>query len=197
MKEQLITAPVLICPDFSLPFTIQTDASGYGIGAVLTQQHPDGEKVICYLSRSLTKNERNYSTTERECLAVLWAIEKQALCRRYEIFVITDHHSLVWLNRLQSPTGRLARWSVKLQQFDYEILHRRGKENVVPDTFSRSVPVIDCVQTNDTPIDKRYTNMIDRVASKPNKYPSWQMLSNKLYKNIKYPFPLVAVPTEN
>ena len=77
IKEHLVSAPVLSCPNFELPFVIQTDASAYGIGGVLTQNHPDlGERVVCYLSRSLTKQERKYSTTERECLAVLWSIEK-------------------------------------------------------------------------------------------------------------------------
>lgn len=64
IKELLIQAHVLSCPDYSLSFIIQTDASGYGIGGVLVQSHPDGDKVVCFLSRSLTKQERNYTTRE-------------------------------------------------------------------------------------------------------------------------------------
>lgn len=67
-EELLISAPVLQCLDYSIPFQMQTDASAYGVNAVLVQPHADGERVISYLSRSLTKQERNYSTTERECL---------------------------------------------------------------------------------------------------------------------------------
>lgn len=197
IKEYLVSAPVLTCPDFSLPFTIQTDASGYGVGAVLTQLHPDGEKVICYLSRSLTRNERNYSTTERECLAVLWAIEKlRPYIEGSKFYVITDHYSLVWLNRLQSPTGRLARWSIKLQQYDYEIIHRKGKENVVPDALSRSVPVVDSLEVQSNGKDKWYDKMFNGVKNNPGKYSSWQIIEQKLFKHVRPRCPALSQPSD-
>lgn len=116
LKEHLLTAPVLSCPDFLRTVTIQTDASGYGIGAVLSEKYGDGETVVCYLSRSLTPQERNYSTTERECIAVLWTVEKlRPYIESTKFQVITDHHSLVWLNKLQSSTGRLAKVIVYFQ----------------------------------------------------------------------------------
>ncbi|XP_060536007.1 uncharacterized protein LOC132707976 [Cylas formicarius] len=140
IKNALASAPILTCPDFSKPFVLQTDASAYGLGAVLTQESGDGEKVICFLSRSLTKQERNYSTTERECLGVIWAVEK---LRNYlegsHFTIVTDHASLIWLNNLKDPTGRLARWALRLQPYDFDIVHRKGKDNVVPDFLSRSV----------------------------------------------------------
>lgn len=74
IKEHLIPAPVLSCPDYDLPFVVQTDASDYGLGAVLTQTRDGEERVVCYLSRSLTAAERKYSTTEKECLALLFAV---------------------------------------------------------------------------------------------------------------------------
>lgn len=124
LKESLCTAPILTCPDFSLPFLLQTDASDFGLGAVLSQVVAKGEKVIAYLSRSLTRQERNYSTTEKEYLAVLWSIEKLRLYLVGSDFtVITDHYSLVWLSRLQKSLGRLSRWAIRLQQYQFKIIH--------------------------------------------------------------------------
>lgn len=73
IKKALISAPVLACPDFNRPFILQTDASTQSLGAVLTQNLDGGEHVIVYASRTL-KAEKNYSTTELECLAVVWRI---------------------------------------------------------------------------------------------------------------------------
>lgn len=201
VKEHLISAPVLSCPDFNLPFCIQTDASGYGIGAVLCQKHPEGEKVVCYLSRSLTKSERQYCTTERECLAVVWAIEKlRPYIEGAHFTVITDHWSLKWLASLKEPNGRLARWSVKLQQYSFDVLHRKGADHHVPDMLSRSVPVVDFLYMgeikSDTKLpekedtqsdisDKWYRDMILNVNKSPIKYPSWRVVGSTLYKYNK------------
>ncbi|CAD6221826.1 GSCOCG00011651001-RA-CDS, partial [Cotesia congregata] len=99
LKVALATAPVLSCPDFSKTFVLQTDASATGLGAVLTQEHEGGrEKVVAYASRIMNKAERNYSATERECLAVLWACEHfRRYLEGYRFKVITDHSSLRWL----------------------------------------------------------------------------------------------------
>lgn len=198
IKECLISAPVLSCPDYELPFVIQTDASGYGIGAVLTQPHPDGERVICYLSRSLTRQERNFSTTERECLSVLYAIERlRPYIELVPFTVITDHHSLVWLQNLKDPTGRLARWSVRLQQYDFKIVHRRGKEHIVPDTLSRSVPMVDLITMGDAvPKDKWYENMVAMVSDTPLKYPNWRVTDGLLYKYVRPSYVELSMPSE-
>lgn len=198
IKELLITAPVLSCPDYSLPFEIQADASAYGIGSVLTQPHPDGERVICYLSRSLTKQERNYSTTERECLSVLYAIERlRPYIELVPFTVITDHYSLVWLQNLKDPTGRLARWAVRLQQYDFKIVHRKGKEHIVPDTLSRSVPVIDLVDVQGSESnDKWYAHMVDMVTKSPLKYSNWRLNDGLLYKYVHPSYVELSVPSD-
>lgn len=198
IKQHLVSAPVLTCPDFSRPFKLQTDASSFGIGAVLTQDFDDGERPICFLSRSLSAAERNYSTTERECLAVIWAVEKlRSYLEGVHFTVITDHYSLVWLDRLKSPTGRLARWSLRLQAFDFTIVHRKGKEHVVPDFLSRSVPVteqIDVVDTTpdvvaSTCADKWYNRMLEEVHSKPHRYPQWRVENEEVFKYVKCKIP--------
>ena len=76
IKTALTTAPVVARPDFAHPFTLQTDASSTGVGAVLTQTIEGEERAIAYASRSLSAAERNYSVTEKECLAVVWSIKK-------------------------------------------------------------------------------------------------------------------------
>ena len=186
-KECLISAPILKCPNFELPFTIQTDASDFGLGAVLSQTDEDGEHVVCYLSRSLAKNERKFSTTEKECLAVLWAIEKlRPYIEGYQFTIITDHHSLIWLNNLKDPNGRLSRWAVRLQQYDFEIIHRKGREHLVPDALSRSVPItMESLCFIQDIADKWYDRMRRKVEDDPNLYPQWRIRDGKLYKKIK------------
>lgn len=162
-------------PDFDREFVIQADASNYGIGAVLTQNFDDGEKVVTYVSRSLTRIERNFSTTEKECLAVLFAIEKLTpYVEGAHFTVITDHYSLLWLSNLQNPSGRMARWAVRLKQSDFTIIHRKGKDHVVPDALSRSVPVVDMLQEAKTIRDRWYLRLIDNIRSQ-----------HRLVKNIK------------
>lgn len=188
LKECLVSAPILTCPDFEQPFVVQTDASAYGLGAVLTQTHQGKEQVICFLSRSLTKQERNYSTTERECLAVIWALEKlRPYLEGTRFTVITDHHSLLWLNNLKDPAGRLCRWAVRLQQHDFDIIHRKGKDHLVPDCLSRSVGVTDAVgpssqESVNPTTDRWYTALIEKISSKPRKYPLWRIENGVLFK---------------
>ena len=112
-KNALISSPVLAYPNFELPFCVQTDASESVLGVVVTQTQGGQERVIAYTSRVLSEAERNYSTTEKECLAVVWGIRKfRYYLEGYHFTVITDHSSLKWLHNLRNPTGRLARWAL-------------------------------------------------------------------------------------
>lgn len=126
IKEHLATATILTCLDFEQSFVLQTDVSAYGIGAVFIQQVNGQEKIICFLSHSLSQRERNYITTDCEWHTVIWAVEK---LRRYlenvRFTVLTDHWSFIWLSRLKGPTRRLASWAFRLQPFNFIIIHRK------------------------------------------------------------------------
>ena len=134
----LTSAPIIAYPDFNESFTLQTGASDTGLGVVVTQVQNVEERVIAYASSILNKAERNYSTTEKECLAVVWAISKfRYYLEGYRFTVITDHSSLRWLCNLRNPTGRLARWSLDLLEYDFKIVHRKAAMHPVPDALSR------------------------------------------------------------
>lgn len=186
----LTSAPVLACPDFDREFIIYCDASGVGLGAILAQEFDDGERVIAYASRSLSKPERNYSATELECLCVLWAIEKfRCYVDGYQITVVTDHSSLKWLDNLKDPVGRLGRWAVRLQQYNYKIIHRKGKENEAPDALSRAPLEIDCPEVDlisvDHPVeDSWYNKLLNDILQNPSAYPYFKVEGSQVYKKI-------------
>jgi hypothetical protein len=127
LKACLISPPIFACPNYKYAFVVQCDASAYAIGGALTQSYDGGDHVIAYLSRALSPQERNYSATEREALAVIYCLEKfRTYIEGFHVDVITDHFSLLWLLNLKNPTGRLARWISRIQQFDITLIHRKG-----------------------------------------------------------------------
>lgn len=183
IKKSLACAPVLSCPDFSKPFLLQTDASEFGIGCVLSQELEDGEHVIAYGSRTLTKSERQFSVTEKECLAVLWSVEKfRPYLEGSQFTVVTDHHSLLWLHNLKDPVGRLARWAVRLQQYNFTMRHRKGSAHVVPDALSRAVGRLDQISVFAPIQDRWYLKMCDQIQNQPESYPEWRVDGLLLYK---------------
>ncbi|XP_075056983.1 uncharacterized protein LOC142143172 [Mixophyes fleayi] len=139
LKSALTQSPVLQAPDFDRRFTVQTDASNYGLGAVLSQVNQQGEEhPILYLSRKLLPREVAYAVVEKECLAIVWTLQKlQSYLYGRDFTVITDHNPLSWLHRVAGDNGKLLRWSLTLQQYTFTVQHRKGSHHGNADGLSR------------------------------------------------------------
>lgn len=138
LREALCSDQVLVYPDFRDTFTLATDASGVALGAVLSQVREGRERPIAYASRQLRGPELNYSATEKELLAVVWATKLfrcYLLGRTFRL--VTDHAALRWMLSLRDPSSRLTRWALRLQEFDYQVEHKPGKRHTNADALSR------------------------------------------------------------
>jgi hypothetical protein len=140
LKRQLCSAPLLAYPQCDREFTLYTDASDVGLGVVLSQHDDNGiERVVAYASRSLRPRERNYATTEKEALAIHYGTQYFRLYLLGVKFTITtDPNALRWLNTIE-PKGRIARWLMDLQEFEFSVQHRAGKSHCNADALSRLV----------------------------------------------------------
>ncbi|CAN6576333.1 unnamed protein product [Malus baccata var. baccata] len=140
LKTLLTTAPIIAAPDWSLPFELMCDASDYAVGAVLGQRKDRLPHVIYYASRTLNDAQLNYATTEKELLAVVFALEKfRSYLIGAKVIVYTDHAALKYLLSKKDAKPRLIRWILLLQEFDLEIRDKKGRENVVADHLSRLI----------------------------------------------------------
>ena len=144
LKQALINAPVLSAPVPNKRFVVHTDVSMYGLGAVLSQIGEDGgEHPVAYLSRKLLPREVSYAAVEKECLALVWALKKLTpYLYGQEFTLITDHNPLVWLNRVAGDNGRLLRWSLALQPYNFSIQYRPGRFNGNADGLSRQTELL-------------------------------------------------------
>ena len=138
LKGLLLQEPVVAYPDFTVPFRLYTDASNIGLGAILAQQQDGRERLICCVSRTLNKAEQNYSATKKECLTVVWGIKNfrnYLIANHFKVY--TDHYSLQWLCAMKNESALLHRWMAQLEDYDFEILHRPGKNQGHVDALSR------------------------------------------------------------
>jgi hypothetical protein len=129
LKTILTQEPVLQYPDFTQPFILTTDASGFAVGAVLSQGKIGQDKPISFASRTLNRAEENYSTIEKELTAIVWA------CRHYRPYllgrpftIVTDHKPLTWMFSMKDPSSRLLRWRLLLEEFDCRVEYKAGKK---------------------------------------------------------------------
>ena len=127
-----------MAPDFD---KLAVDASDVGIGAVLLQEDNNGiDHPVCYFSKKFNKHQKNYSAIEKECLALIPAIQQFEVyltSSTSPIVVFSDHNPLSFLHKLKNKNQRLLRWSLLLQEFNLDIRHIKGKDNIIPDALSR------------------------------------------------------------
>ena len=165
LKDKLVSAPIVVAQDWAFPFKLMCDASDYSIGAVLGQKRERIFQVIYYASRTLNDAQLNFSTTEKELLAIVVAFDK---FRPYlidnKVVVHTDHSTIKYLMTKKDAKPKLIRWVLLLQEFDLEIKDKKGTENLVADHLSRLEGARDEVHVNDNFPDEQLLAIEDKRA---------------------------------
>lgn len=137
LKQIISTDQILAYPDFSQPFILTTDASEYALGAVLSQIHEKVERPIAFASRTLNETEGRYATNEKEALAIIWAVKKyQPYLYGNRFTLVTDHKPLTFI-KTSEKNSKILRWRLELENFDYDVIYKQGKANLVADALSR------------------------------------------------------------
>ncbi|XP_031253479.1 uncharacterized protein LOC116111443 [Pistacia vera] len=176
LKELLTSTPIIQPPDWNVPFEIMCDASDYTVGAVLGQRIGKASHAIYYASRTLNDAQRNYSTIEKELLAVVFSLEKfRSHLLGTKIIVHSDHAALHYLMTKKEAKPRLIRWILLLSEFDLEIKGKRGTENRVMDHLSRLVHMEDELHLQEKLPDEQlfsmsvtlpwYTNLVNYLVT--------------------------------
>ena len=139
LRAALSEKAKLTMPDFSKPFRLTTDASNVAVGAVLSQLGEDGkDHPIAFASKVLSKTERNWSVTEREAYAIVWAVNYFRSFLLGNCFkLLSDHKPLCWLRQMRNPQPKMARWILQLEEYEFDIDYVKGKQNGVADALSR------------------------------------------------------------
>jgi hypothetical protein len=139
LKHKMVTAPILVFPDWSKEFNVHVDASSIVLGVVLAQSGArDIDHPIAFASRKISTTERNYTTTEREGLAMVYALQNfrhYFLGGNFKMF--TDHSALKYLVNNPVLGGQICRWILLFQEYNFEIVVKPGRMNKVPDHLSR------------------------------------------------------------
>ena len=140
VRNLMCEKSILRLPDPLKIYTLSTDASNEGIGAVLMQEHDGKFHPVSYASKKLSSTEKNYSTVEKECLAIVWGVRKFELYLQGVPFVLqTDHMPLNYIATAKFKNSRIMRWALFLQNFDMGLKPVRGSDNVGADYMSRSI----------------------------------------------------------
>ncbi|CAN6583786.1 unnamed protein product [Malus baccata var. baccata] len=171
--KDLTTAPIITPLDWSIPFELMCDASDYALGAVLGQRKNKLPHVIYYASRTLNDAQLNYSTTEKELLAVVFALDKfRSYLIGTKVIVFTDHTALKYLFTKKEAKPRLIRWMLLLQEFDIEIKDKKGSDNVVADHLSRLVREEEILPISETFPDEQLLSIqgIDFMGPFPSSF---------------------------
>ncbi|KYO20454.1 hypothetical protein Y1Q_0010563 [Alligator mississippiensis] len=138
LKAALVKQPILKAALHDKPFYVATDASDVGLGAVLLQEHQETRHPVVYLSWNLIPRERSLSSIKKECLAIVWALNKlKPYLWGQQFTVLSDHAPLQWLQTMQNTNAKLQLWSWQLQEFNFTVEHIKGSQNVIADALSR------------------------------------------------------------
>jgi len=138
LKSALMSGPVLIIPDDTLPYTVRVDASGFAVGATLSQDHGRGLQPVAFMSHKMNAAQINYPVHEQELLAMMYALaEWRHHLHGQRFTAITDHHSLTFLKTQPNLSKRQIRWAHELAEYDFDIVYAAGKKNTVADALSR------------------------------------------------------------
>lgn len=187
-KDILTKEPILQYPVFSEDFLLTTDASNYAIGAILSQGEIGKDLPIAYASRTLNKAECNYSTIERELLAIVWAVQhfRPYLYGR-KFTILTDHRPLTWLFNCKDPSSRLIRWRLKLEEYSYEIRYKPGRINSNVDALSRNPIQLNSLIKNEK-YSERYSEFI-KYHYENQSIPDIKIIKDNLFS--KFPNALI------
>uniref|UniRef100_A0A7G3ANC8 RNA-directed DNA polymerase n=1 Tax=Lutzomyia longipalpis TaxID=7200 RepID=A0A7G3ANC8_LUTLO len=200
IKRALGSAPILRNPKYDRVFHVCTDASDVGIGAQLTQRDDNGDEyTVTYISQKLSETQKKWSIGERECLSVIVALNKW---RHYlegsKVVLVTDSEALKWLLKQGDAKGRIGRWALQIQQFDFSVVHRSGCNNIIPDALSRNISELaeEAVDPEGHEVcavdradeegsictgDDWYDELVNKVKKMPEKFPEYKLIENELY----------------